>query len=1066
MFLSDLSIKKPILTTMVVLSLVVLGIYSTSRLGIDIMPKIDFPYVSITVIYPGAGPEEIETLILKPVEDEVGSLAGIQNIYSFASEGVANVVLEFSLGVDVDVAATDVRDKLSLVSSSLPEDAMDPIVQKFDFGASPIMNLAVTSPRPPEETYKIADDIIKQRLSRIEGLASIDLVGGKQREIRVSVSRDRLRALDISLPQVIGTIASANLNLPSGRIEEGGKDFTIRLAGEFASLNELRELQIPVQDRDPVRLREIANVEDTFAEVRELARYKNSPSVGMSLVKKSGANTVQVAREVRREIATLSEIVPPDVEIAIARDSSQFIKDSVMEVASNIMLGILLTALVLFLFLHSWRGTVIAAVSMPASIVATFLLVDMAGFTINVMVLMGLAISVGILVNNSIVVLENITRHEAQGLGSAEATSKGTSEIALAVAASTLTNIVVFAPIAFMSGIVGRIFREFGLTVTFATLFSLLISFTLVPILASRKIKWQLYAILALLAGLGIYFLLGHVWFAIALVGFLVTLVFQATGLMAKLFVAWDKFYENLEESYRNTLAWCLSHRFVFVLAVLVIFVGSMGLFRFVGSEFFPKSDEGAFSISVEMPPGTRLEVTDGVVKKVEGTIKATPEVESWYSMSGTTQTGEMGSNEGTQLGYVYVNLVEQENRTRTTDQVIGSLRHQLADIPAADMVLTPASHFGGGGESDIQIEITGEDMAKLVDLSEQVMEVVNETRGTVDVGRSWKTGKPEVAVGPLRDRIAARGSSAQDIAMTMRFGLEGQVASKYREGEDEYDIRVQFAPEDRSRVEQLESYEIKTNNGWIPLPELSTIKHVSGPTQILRKNKQREVIVTANLAGRPLGDVTNDIQAASKSLLWPEGYRLNMGGQAEFMTREFPYIFQALILAIILTYMLLAAMLESMLQPFTIMFTLPLGLIGAAVIMVLTGKAISMFSLMAFVMLVGIVVNNGILLIDYSNVKRSEGLGLREAVLAACPVRLRPIIMTTIATILGMLPLALGIGVGGGFRAPMAIVSIGALISSTIFTLYLIPVLYTTFESFKEEGGFFHWAWKSWKQL
>jgi HAE1 family hydrophobic/amphiphilic exporter-1 len=370
----------------------------------------------------------------------------------------------------------------------------------------------------------------------------------------------------------------------------------------------------------------------------------------MSLVKKSGSNTVQVASEVQKELKFLKQILPPDVDIAVARDSSKFIKDSIMEVASNMMLGILLTAVVLFLFLHSWRGTTIAAVSMPASIIATFLLVDMAGFTINVMVLMGLAISVGILVNNSIVVLENITRYEDRGFNRIEATSKGTSEIALAVAASTLTNIVVFAPIAFMSGIVGRIFKEFGLTVTFATLFSLLVSFTLVPILASRKMKWQLYTILALLAGVGIYFLLGPVWFAIALIVTILALVLQTAGQMSKFFMTWDRFYDNLEKSYRNTLAWCMSHRFVFVLAVLVIFIVSLGLFRFIGSEFFPKTDEGAFSISLEMPPGTRLEVTDDVVKKIEGIIKAIPEVESWYSTTGSTEAGGMGSNEGVQL--------------------------------------------------------------------------------------------------------------------------------------------------------------------------------------------------------------------------------------------------------------------------------------------------------------------------------------------------------------------------------------------------------------------------------
>jgi HAE1 family hydrophobic/amphiphilic exporter-1 len=1066
MFLSDISIKRPVMMSMVVVVMVVLGLFSTTRLGIDLIPDIDFPFVTVSVVYPGAGPEEIETLILEPLEEAVGTLSGLKNIQSFSQEGVGFVGLEFDLGVDVDLAGIDVRDKIDAVKNDLPEDAHDPVVQKFDIGAMPIINLAVNSLRPEEETYQIAEDVIKQRLARVDGLASIDLVGGKEREIQVAVHRNRLQALNISIMQVIQAIATANLNLPSGRIEEGRKDFTIRLAGEFESLDELRELDIPVEDQAPVRLREVADIHDTFAEIRELARFNSNPSVGMSLVKKSGANTVQVADQVFKELEVLEGILPPDIEISIARDRSQFIKDSIMEVGSNMMLGIMLTAVVLFLFLHSWRGTVIAAISMPASIIATFFLVDIAGFTINMMTLMGLAISIGILVTNSIVVLENITRYEAMGSDLRTSAAKGTSEIALAVIAATLTNVMVFTPIAFMSGIVGQFFKQFGLTVAFATLFSLLISFTLVPIMASRKLKWSFYAILAILGGIGAFMLLGTTMAIIGLLGLLLALTMQAAGIMDKVFKIWDRIYDDLKVSYRGALSWCVNHRFITILVVLIIFFASMSLFRFIGSEFFPSSDAGAFSVSAEMPPGTRLNVTDKVMLDIENAVSKVPEVSSWYTTVGSTEGAEYGSNEGVQLGYIFVDLIPEGERNRSTEDVINSLRPQLADIPAADIVLKEEEQMGGGSSSDLQLEITGDDMNELIVLSDQVMDIARNTHGVVDVGRTWKTGKPEVSVEPLRDRMAAQGVSAQEVAMTLRFLLEGEVASEFREQNDEYDIRVQLTEEDRDRVDQIENYEILTPNGWIPLPELAEIKQKSGPTQILRKHKQRMVVVTANLAGRSMGEAQTDIQEASKDIVWPEGYRMNFGGQAQWMAEEFPYLFQAMILAIILTFMLLAAILESLIHPFTIMMTLPLGLIGVVVSLLLTGNTVSMLSLMAIVMLVGIVVNNGILLIDYINQLRSEGKTLKDAILEACPVRLRPIIMANLATILGMLPLALGFGVGAGFRAPMAIVSIGGLITSTIFTLFLIPVIYSLFESIRAEGGLFKWTWLTWKKL
>ncbi len=1022
MFLSRVSIKRPVLMTMVIMSFVVIGLYSYLQLAVDLTPDVDFPIVTIITVYPGAGPTEIETLIIEKIEDEVSTLSGVKHVQAVAREGVAIMIVEFEIGTDVDIAAIDVKDKIDLIKADLPDDAEDPVVSKFDINALPVLDLAVSSPRPLEEVYRLTNDIIKDRLARVPGVASINIVGGKEREILISVRRDRLRAYGLSILDVVSGVAAANLDIPGGHIKQGAKEYTVRLDGEFDEVEQIRKIQLVSFSRpQPIKLTEIADVIDTFEEQRNLARYETKPAVGLSVVKKGDANSVAVAKGVKKEIKNLADVLPDDVRIEVARDRSIFIERSINDVMSNLFLGILLTALVLYLFLHNVQGTIIAAVAMPTSIIATFTLILFAGFTLNFMSLMGLAISVGILVANSIVVLENIIRRIQMGENPVNAADVGTAEIALAVVASTLTNIVVFTPIAFMSGIVGQFFRQFGLTVAFATVFSLLVSFTLTPMLAAKLLKPQNDD------------------------------AEKRHGLLARFGKRWDGLYEALAISYKHVLRWSLGHRAVVMLLIMVIFLGSLFLLPFIGSEFFTPSDEGQIIVTLEMPAGTRLEQTDRILRRVEQILSKMPEVQSIYTTLGKIEAGGLAaSTEGVEVGQIVTKLVDKDRRNKETKEVAKEMLAKLAAIPAADMTVKPTNPFGGA-QADLQIELTGDDMEVLNRLAGQLMDIVRKTKGTTSVRSSWKIGKPEIKVRPDRERIASYGLTVGQLASAIRTSIEGTVASEYRVGDNEYDIRVRFADADKNNIDQVRNILVRGGNGYvIPITEVADIEFGAGPTQISRKDKKRLVTVTANIAQRSLGEVQADIEAQIPQLNLPPGYNIFFAGQSERQAESFANIFQALVLAIILTYMALAAILESYIHPVTIMMTLPLGLVGVILSLLITGATLSIFSMMAMVMLVGIVVNNGILLLDYTHVLRERGMEIMEAIIKACSERLRPIIMMNLAVALGMLPLALGLGEGSETRAPMAIVSIGGIITSTIFTLFLIPVIYLTFENIK----------------
>ncbi len=1133
MFFTRLSVMRPVLMTMFILSFVVLGVFSYTDLATDLFPEVEIPVVTVRVIYPGAGPAEIENLITRHVEEEVSAINGVDKITSSSIEGASIVVVEFKLETDLDVAANDVKDKVELVKPKLPEDAEDPVVMKFDMGASSVVDLAVSSPRPLEEVYEMTDDIIKPELLKIDGLASVNIVGGKEREIQIHFDRELMRAQNLGVTDIIMGISAENLNIPSGHITEKRKEFTIRVSGEFETVNDIRNVILSAEGGRNVRLRDIANVYDTFKEQRQTARFNDEVSVGVTLIKRPDANLVEVADQVFSGIDRLKSELPADMSISVANDNSQFIRSTISEVINNIGIGIILTSVILYLFLHTWQGTLIAALAMPTSIISTFILIRFAGFTINFMTLLGLAVTVGVLVTNSIVVLENIFRYVKTEKDAGQASIKGTVEIATAVGASTLTNVVVFTPMAFMGGIIGQFFFAFGLTVAFATIFSFLIAITMTPMLASKLLikdkkkgygfdifavsilsliaaviliggfgfvgntlsiydptislftgiliglaltlavarmlfkipmdkltanpiykiwKVLVYAGIIVLAGGLIFVIMQYLFNTQISIGIMIFLLIvfimdKSFGFLTKFGNGWDRFYDKLAEDYKKSLGWALSHKITVIVIIAFFFFFALFISRYIGSEFMTQSDQGYIGISVELPPGSNYDQTDKVLHRIEDELKNFPDIESYYTILGQATGTFVGNNEGVQFGEITVKLVDFEERGKTTLEVIEELKPVLSTIPTAQILLAERESSGGDGGSGLQIEITGDDLDVLNRIADDVMRVAENTPGTVNLQSTWKEGVPEYQIIPNREKLADYGISVLTLASVMRSSIEGNIATKYRLGNKEYDVRIQLGEDYREFADQIKEVTVKKDDNFIPLTELAEVKFTEGPTSIARKDKKRLVSITGDFVNRSMGDVVADIRSETDNFDLQPGYAITFGGMTEMQEESFAELARTLILAVILSYMVLAAIMESFILPFIIMITLPLALVGVMISLLVTGNTISIISLMAMVMLVGIVVNNAILMIDYIRILRDRGKEIREAILEACAVRLRPIIMTNLATAISMLPLALGIGEGAEMRAPMAIVSIGALITSTTFTLYLIPVLYNGIE-------------------
>lgn len=1012
MSLSQLAIRRPVFVLMLLLALIVLGLISYRRLPVELFPNVQFPFVTVITAYPGAGPEEVETLITKPLEEQLSSLTNVRRVFSTSQEGASIVGIEFNLGTNLDGATADVRQRVDLVKGGLPRDAQDPTVQKFDFASQPIMFLGMGGRLSGFELRELAETVVKPRLERVSGVAAVNLSGGRTREIRVEVDQDRLRALGLSVLQVEEILRRENLNIPSGRIRQGEEEFLVRVLGQFAGVDEIAGLRIPRFDAPPVRLGDVARITDTLKEPDRLTRLNGRDSVGLTIQKTADANTVAVADGVRAAMVELHGSLPAGVTLEVAVDTSLFIKDSVADVQGNLILGSILATLVVFLFLHNVRNTLIIALALPAAIVATYIPMFFAGFSLNVLSLLGLAIAIGLMIDNAIVVNENISRHLQEIPDPREAARRGAKEIELAVMASNLANIAVFLPIAFMSGLVGQFFRQFGLTVAFANIFSILVGFTLTPMLSAR-------------------------WLRRAEPG---------RGRGAALFAKWDRVYEWLAERYRGGLAWALLHRGRVLATAGLLFAASLALVAspLIGKEFMPMGDYGQFQIDLSMPPGSSLPQTDRATQAVERILGATPEVSTFFTLVGAADTGFGFTEGGSQRSQIFVNLVDKDRRRRSVDQVMEDLRGRARDVPGATVKV--GAQGVAGGTAPVQIEITGRDERVLAGLGEQVRGIVERTPGTTSVDTNLRPGKTEVAVILNRARLAELGLTTAEVGAQLRTDIAGTAVTRYRVGGSEFDITVQAREEQRDAVREIGALRVGAVNGTpIRLSDVAALELRRGPITIDRMNRQRLVTVEAGLAGRPLGAVVSEIQRQLKAVAVPAGYTMRIGGEAEFQRDTFGDMLFALGLGTLLVYMTIAAQFESLLNPFAIMFSLPLASIGVFFMLLVTRTTVSIMSLLGILMLAGIVVNNAILLVEFITRLRARGLPRREAILQAGQTRLRPILMTALVSIMGGLPVALGIGSSGAeWRKPLGIAVLGGLTTSTFLTLFVIPVVYT----------------------
>lgn len=1002
-------IARPVMTTMLVVVMLVMGIYSYSHLVTELIPSLDFPVVVVTTVYPGAAPGEVETQVTKKIEDAVATLANIDELTSTSMESMSQVVVQFELEVKEDQASIDVKDKVDAIVGDLPEDAEAPVITKFDIAGEAVVELAVSGPRPLPELYEIVDKRLKDRLSRVAGVAEVDIIGTRERQIRVAVQPERLRAYGLTLGDVLAVLAASNLNVPVGHITRRGGEVNVRMLGEVRDPAELADFRLNLPGGGTIPLSEVASIVDTTEEVREASTWNGEPAITVAVKKRSDGNEIAVADGVFAALDDLRGELDADISIDVVRETASFVRESRADVLGNIAVGIVLTGLLLFLFLHDWRQTLIAAVAMPVSVVASFMLMEAAGFTLNVMSLMALGISIGTLVTNSIVVLENVSRLVNEGVEPREAAARGTGEVGVAVLASTLTNVVVFTPIAFMSGIVGRFFLQFGLTVVFATLFSLVVSFTMVPMLAGRMLR----------PGSG----LGH-----------------GRDPVSRFIRAWDRFYVGLEGGYRRTLAWSLEHRRVPLLATGVVFAASLALFGFVGGGFFPQIDSAKVQVSIELPAGTSLARTREVADTVARELRLEPDVEGTLVKVG-------GEQRGIEDADIFIRLVDKRERDDSVLDFMNRIRPRLARVP--DARITVYSLGGGGGvEADVVLEVTGDDARDLTAAGGLVHALVQDIPGLVEVHSSDQPGKPEIRVLPRRQQLAGLGLLAGQVGSNLRTAYEGEQAGVYREGGQEYEVVVRFADADRGDAGYLSDLPLATSAGVVvPLGDVANLEQGRGDPTILHTEKQRLVKITANIAEGSLSAKRALIDEGLAGLELPAGVTVKYGGDAETQDESFAAIFEALLLAIILIYIVMAAILESFIHPVTVMLTLPLSLIGMAISLFLSGQEINIMSLMALVMMVGIVVNNAILLLDYTAQVRARGLGVREALLEACPTKLRAIVMANLAIALGMLPQLVSQGSGSEFRAPMAVVQIGGVLVSAVFTLYVVPVVYTMFD-------------------
>ncbi|MEZ5363400.1 MAG: efflux RND transporter permease subunit [Bryobacterales bacterium] len=1021
MSLPEFSIHRPVTVIMACLMAVLLGGIAFVEIPVDLMPETEYPTLSVNVGYPGVAPQEMETLVARPLEQALAATPGVEEITSSSSEGRASVRLRFGYGTNLDEAAAEMRSRLDRRRSALPDDIEPPTLYKYDVSQYPILYLTVSSPEmDAKELRFFAEKNIQYRLERAPGVAATDIRGGLRRQIQVKLSLEKLQALNLSVNDVVSTLRNENLNRPVGPVQEGRYEVLVRTEGEFDDIQDILDVAVATRNGVNIYIRDIATVEDSHEDVRFKVSVDGKPAVRLYVYKQSGANTVEVAQVVREEVDKINRDYS-SISVGIPWDSSEFIVASVNNVKTSTMVGGLLAIFVLLFFLRSFTSTLIIGVAIPISVIATFALMYFNGFTLNTVSFGGLALGVGMLVDNAIVVLENIFRHREEGLDGKEAAILGSKEVSVAITASTLTTIAVFVPVLFMQGVAGQTFQQLAWVVSFALFCSLLSAITIVPMLCSKFLRKQRTD--------------------------------KSRGLSGWI----GRRLDGLSRTYENTLGWSLDHRAIVAGSAALLFAGAVYVWPLIGVELEPELDEGMIWISVTLEPGTRVEVTDQVMKRMEQTVREhVPEARSIMSEAGSDSTWRAeGGNEGDMRIY----LIDQDERERSAAEIAGELRGLLT--PGPGMIVqtrvrgSVRTHGGSAfGDGRLSVEVRGHDPEISKRLADEALAAMLSTDGVASAQLSRQPGTPELVVRVDRQKAHSMGLTVSQVAQAMETAIGGTRASMYREEGDEFDILVRLAEQDRLDISQIGQVSCGCPTEARSLPRRSSTQRREGPVEITRADQQRIIVVSGIIEDRDLGSVVQDLRAKLGQISRPADYEFIFGGEYEEQQEAFRQMTFAALLALLLVYMVMAAQFESVRDPFIILFSAPLAFVGVALTLLLTGTTFNMQGFLGVIVLVGIVVNNAIVLVDYTNLLRREhGYGVRDAVVTAGSRRLRPILMTTITTVLGLLPMALGLGEGGELQAPMARVVIGGLTSSTLITLVFIPVVYFTLERAASRG-------------
>ncbi|HON92234.1 MAG TPA: efflux RND transporter permease subunit [Sedimentisphaerales bacterium] len=1028
MRISQFSVHRPIFTIMVVMMVVVLGGISLLRLPIDLMPDISYPTISISCRYENAGPEEIEELITRPIEQAMSAVPGVEELTSTSVEGQGSVRVTFTWGTDLDTAANDIRDRLDRVAGRLPDEADRPTLRKFDLASFPILILGASSRLDPVQTRLILEDQVKYRLERVPGVAAVDIFGGLEREIHVSLDPAKINALAIPLDQIVSQIRAGNVNIPAGTIEKGNYEITIRTPGEYTDLRQLQDTVIAIRQGAPVQLREIASVEDSWQKVTRIVRVDGEPGIRLMVNKQSGKNTVDVARGALAELEKINRDIP-QIRIVPIIDTSQYIKNSIRNVGSSALYGGLLAVAVLLIFLRNIRSTVIIATAIPVSIIATFALLYFNKLTLNIMTLGGLALGIGMLVDNAIVVLENIYRIHEGGEPIERAAVDGANEVAAAVVASTLTTVVVFLPLVFMRGMSGVMFKQLSIVVTFSLICSLAVALTVVPMLCAKVLRVDSPD------------------------------ARTRRTLGRRLYEASGRLLARMENHYKNLLHTALRHRVTVVIGAAALLGGSLLLTPYIGAELMPSTDEGEVRVEVEMEVGTRLDLLDRQFQIIEKIVHDNvPEIRNVVVNVG----GSRWFGGGGHTGDIRIALVPQAQRSRSSQQIADDLRKKLSGIPGT-LVRTRAGQglfimrMGTTEANKVVVEIRGHDFQTADLMAQRVQEIVKAVPGIADTRVSRDPGGPEEQILIDRQKAADMHLTVSRIANALQTILSGTQAGYYRQAGDEFKILVKLRDAEKADLRDILDLTL-TNSDGDPVVLRNVVETVprKGPVLIERKDQERIITVTGEVSGRDMGSVIADVQARLREVPVPSGFSIGYGGDYEEQQKSFRELLFSCLLALVLVYMVMACQYESLRDPFVVMFSVPLAAIGVIAMLFYTGTTFNIQSFIGAIMLGGIVVNNAILLVDHTNLlRRRDGMAIREALEEAGRRRLRPILMTASTTVIGLVPLALGLGEGGEAQAPMARVVIGGLISSTLITLVFVPVVYSIFErhAWRTEG-------------